>query len=192
MKIGAVMPPYNLIRLGKPYSEIRRFLEGVKMSFGLRGFGDLTIKEIAELAGMPEEKAKLAKEREFTEPFLMEKKRNIDHLQDLAFHEDIKITRGGRFYHFIGAGQDKGEAVKITKVIFRQRTEEDIIFVGIGDSANDLPMLENVDIPVLIPHPDGSYEKIDFANLTRAAYPGSTGWSEAIERILDDFERNHT
>lgn len=191
-KIGTVMPPYHLIQLGKPYFEIRRFLERVRIPFGIRGFGDLTVREIAELAGMPEEKAKLAKEREFTEPFLIDKDGEIDRLQDLALKEDIKITKGGRFYHCIGAHQDKGEAVKITKHIFRQCTEGDVVFIGIGDSANDLPMLENVDIPVLIPHPDGSYEKTDLAKLKRAVNPGSKGWNEAVERILDDFERNNT
>lgn len=192
LKIGAPMAPYHLIRLGKPYSEIRRFLKKVRIAFGIRGFGDMTVREIAELAGMPKEKAKLAKKREFTEPFLFDGEGDIDRLQNLASHEDIKITKGGRFYHFIGARQDKGEAVRITKTIFRQRNEEDMAFVGIGDSANDLPMLENVDIPVLIPHPDGSYEEIDIANLIRAVHPGSKGWNEAMERILDDFERNHT
>jgi len=192
IKIGTIMPPYNLIRRGKPYSEIRKFLERVKIQFDIRGFGDLTVREIAELAGLPEEKAKLAKEREFTEPFLIRNEEDIDRLKDLALHEDIKITKGGRFYHFIGIHQDKGEAVKITKYIFRQYNGSDVLFIGVGDSANDLPMLENVDIPILIPHPDGSYEKADVSNLIRAEYPGSKGWNKSVEKILDDFERNHT
>jgi len=192
IEIGNVMPSYNMIRLGISYAEIRNFFEKVKIQFEIRGFGDMTVSEIAELTGMPEEKAKLAKEREFTEPFLVCNDEDIDRLKDLALYEDIKITKGGRFYHFIGIHQDKGEAVKITKYIFRQCNGSDILFIGVGDSANDLPMLENVDIPILIPHPDGSYEKADVSNLIRAEYPGSKGWNTAVEKILDDFERNHT
>lgn len=192
LKIGVPMPPYHLIRLGKSYSEIRSFLKKVRIPFGIRGFGDMTVREIATLAGLPKEKAKLAKKREFTEPFLMDGNGDTDRLQDLASCEDIKITKGGRFYHFIGAGQDKGKSVRITKGIFRQCIGEDVSFVGVGDSANDLPMLENVDIPVLIPHPDFSYEQVDVENLIRAVHPGSRGWNQAMESVLDDFERNHT
>jgi mannosyl-3-phosphoglycerate phosphatase len=72
LKIGTLMPPYHLIRLGKPYSEMRSFLKKMRIPFGMRGFGDMTVREIADLAGLPKEKANLAKQREFTEPFLMD------------------------------------------------------------------------------------------------------------------------
>jgi hypothetical protein len=49
-------------------------------------------------------------------------------------------------------------------------------------------MLESVDIPILIPHPDGSYEKLDLPNIRRARHPGSRGWSAAILDVLKTIE----
>ena len=37
-----ISPPYALIKIGRPYAEIREFIEKTKVTFGIRGFGDLT------------------------------------------------------------------------------------------------------------------------------------------------------
>ncbi|MDO9558079.1 MAG: HAD-IIB family hydrolase [Syntrophales bacterium] len=189
MANGIAMKSYGVMQLGMPYAEIRTFVKRMTPRFKIRGFGDCSVQEIADMTGLPYDKAVLAKEREFTEPFLLGEEKDIEDLKYLASKDKIKIVRGGMFYHFMGIHQDKGEAVKITKSIFRRRIGEEVRFVGIGDSANDIPMLEHVDIPVLIPHADGRFEHVDLPNLTRAGSPGSKGWNEVVEGILDDFER---
>ncbi len=185
-------PPYAMIALGKPYAEIRRFVEKIRPSFGIMGFGDLTVREIARLADLPLKTARLAKERDFTEPFLLEKEGLLEALEVEAAKEGIKVTKGGRFYHLIGVRQDKGEAVKIVRRLYDEEGGEPVTAVGIGDSPNDLPMLALVDIPVLIPHADGTYENIRLPRLIRAADPGSRGWNDVMERVLDDIERRHS
>ncbi len=62
----------------------------------------------------------------------------------------------------MGEGQDKGRAVKIATEIISENINDKVISIGIGDSANDIPMLKCVDIPVLIPHPDGRFEDFDY------------------------------
>ena len=57
----------------------------------------------------------------------------------------------------------------------------------VGDSLNDLPMLEEVDIPVLIPRPDGTYAETNLRNLRRAISPGSKGWQETLEHLLNEM-----
>ena len=147
----------------------------------------MTVEDVMKYTGLPYKKAKLAKEREFTEPFLIEDESKIPQLQKLAMEEGIKITKGGRFYHFIGVNQDKGKAVEITIKVFKANLNKDILSVGLGDSQNDIPMLKKVNIPVLIPKPDGSYEKIEIPNLIKAPYPGSKGWNVAVNLILDKY-----
>jgi len=57
--------------------------------------------------------------------------------------------------------------------------------VGLGDSANDEPMLRAVDIPVLVRKSDGSHlEVVDLPGLIIAPYAGPEGWREAILGIL--------
>jgi mannosyl-3-phosphoglycerate phosphatase len=175
---GFRQPPYTVIQLGATYSEIRRFVYAIKERFGLRGFGDLSVAETGALTGLSDEQAALAKQREFTEPFLIEDEAKIGQL----------ATSGGRFFHLIGIRQDKGRAVRLCTDIFARNTEGSIVTVGLGDSANDISMLKTVDIPILIPHGDGSYENIDLSRLIRADHPGSRGWNEATLEVLDNME----
>jgi mannosyl-3-phosphoglycerate phosphatase len=60
--------------------------------------------------------------------------------------------------------------------------------IGIGDSLNDLPLLNEVDIPVLIPKEDGSYVSgINLDRLLRAKKVGPKGWGETVTEILEDI-----
>ncbi len=177
--------PFALILLGRPYAEIRRFLESVKEHYGLRGSGDMSLEEIVSITGLTTEKTRLAKEREFTEPFLMADQETLDTLREEARAAGLKITRGGRFFHLIGIEQDKGKAVKHALKIFQDNFGKELLSVGIGDRPNDFPMLSAVDIPVLMPHPDGRYEDFTLPKLLKAACPGSRGWNEAVTGILD-------
>jgi mannosyl-3-phosphoglycerate phosphatase len=181
---GFRQPPYRVIQLGANYSEIRRFVQKVKPGFNIQGFGDLSAEDIERLTGLPPKQAALAKLREFTEPFLMEDDASIIDLQRAAEAGGFKITRGGRFYHLMGSGQDKGIALRRTVSLFLRNTHQRLLTIGLGDGANDVVMLESVDIPILIPHPDGSYEKLDVPNMIRARHPGSCGWSETILDVL--------
>lgn len=175
------------IPLGVPYGKIRTFMNRLGSQFSIKGFGDMTEAEISSHTGLPRNMALQAKAREFTEPFLIKERQQLSQLENAANENGIKITRGGRFFHFIGSGNDKGEAVKLTKAIFERNLRKHELTVGLGDSLNDLPMLAQVDIPVLIPHPNGRYEDINLPNLIRAPFPGSKGWNSAVLSILDTF-----
>jgi mannosyl-3-phosphoglycerate phosphatase len=185
---GFRQPPYTVIQLGAGYPEIRGFVQRVKPGFNIQGFGDLSAEDIERLTGLSPKQAGLAKQREFTEPFLMEDDARIIDLQRAAEANGLKVTRGGRFYHLMGSRQDKGIALRRTVWVFLQNTHQRLLTIGLGDSANDLGMLESVDIPILIPHPDGSYEKLDLPNIKRARRPGSIGWSETILDVLKTYE----
>lgn len=180
-----------LIRLGRGYAEVRAFVERMAPRFKIKGFGDLTVQEIADLTGLTFSKAVLARQREFTEPFLIEDESDLKDLEYFAQNEDLKITRGGRFYHLLGVHEGKGEAAKILKWIAKKNMGENVQFVGIGDGANDLPMLLQMDIPVVIPHSDTMFEPLDLPNLIRARVPGSAGWNEAVLDILSESYINN-
>ncbi len=175
---------YSVIELGKPYKEIRNFIKKYKKQFGLLGFGDLSVEEIAKLTNLSIEKARLAKEREYTEPFLIKDPSQIPELESIALKQGLKITQGGRFYHLIGKDQDKGKAVKLLKDIFEKNLKNKVKTIALGDSKNDIPMLKEVDIPVLIPKKDGSYENISLPNLIKSKKPASEGWNEVVLQLI--------
>lgn len=182
---GFHRPPYRVIQLGASYGDIRKFISALKPRFNIKGFGDLKADEVERLTGLPRKQAVLAMQREFTEPFIIADDSNIIDLQPLAEAEGFKIVRGGRFYHLIGAGQDKGRAVRLAVSVFRNHANKDLITVGLGDAANDIPLLECVDIPILIPQPDGTHEELDLPNLRKADHPGSRGWNEMMMELLE-------
>ena len=179
---------YRVIKLGEEYDYIRKFIKKFSKKFGIKGFGDMTIEEIGNLTGLSPEKVKYAKMREFTEPFIIQEEKFLPELKKLADRYGLKITRGGRFFHLIGKNQDKGKAVEITSNIFRKNFRN-IITVGIGDSINDLPMLETVDIPILIPKINNEYEKVQLTGLIKASFPGSKGWNQVVGRLINGFKK---
>jgi mannosyl-3-phosphoglycerate phosphatase len=160
----------------------------LKPRFYIKGFGDLKAEEVQRLTGLPSQQVALAMQREFTEPFIIDDESKIIDLQSMAAARGFKIVRGGRFYHLIGAEQDKGRAVSLAVSVFRSHAQKGLTTIGLGDSANDIPMLERVDIPVLIPHPDGTHEDVDLPNLRKARHPGSRGWNEMMLEVLNHFQ----
>jgi mannosyl-3-phosphoglycerate phosphatase len=181
---------YQMLRLGEPYQLIRDFFITVREPFNLRGFGDMDVTEVKARTGLSFQAAQMAISRDFSEPFVFIGPERLDELAPLATRAGLSITRGGRFYHLIGSGQSKGRAVRIATRILRQHKSQWGTTVGLGDSKNDLPMLAEVDIAVLIPHPDGTHESLSLPNLRRADLPGSAGWGKAVLEILDATTRH--
>ena len=79
---------------------------------------------------------------------------------------------------------DKGVAVRILTKLFDKKYKF-IRTIGVGDSVNDLPLLEAVDVPVLVKRADGLHTgDIPVKNIIRVDGIGPRGWNEAIEKIV--------
>jgi mannosyl-3-phosphoglycerate phosphatase len=176
------------MKFGMEYSQIRAIFVAVRGKYKIRGFGDMTAEEIMAATGLSREDAILAGQRDFSEPFLFQAEPRPQELQEEVAARGLTVTRGGRFYHLLASGQDKGRAVLETTRLFQGGCQDRITTVGLGDAANDYPMLRVVDIPVLVPKPDGGFENMDLPGLRKAPYPGSRGWAAAITGILHELQ----
>jgi len=175
-----------VIPQGTPYPELRVALRELRQELGVAvtGFGDLTAAEIAELTGLPLVDADLARRREFDEPFV------FDDAQDPRASEFLRAidARGlrwtrGRFFHILG-DNNKGRAARLVAGLYR-RMWPALRTVGIGDALNDLPLLQSVDVPVLVQRADGSYaETAPLPGLVRAEGAGPAGWNRALLGIF--------
>ena len=125
---------YEVIQLGVDYGQIRRFVEEEAGGFGVRGFGDMSDAEVAAETGLSLEDAALARRREFTEPFLLDNPDALEGLREAAARRGLALTRGGRFHHLIGEGQDKGRAVRTVVEIVAAARQSVPRTVGLGDS----------------------------------------------------------
>jgi mannosyl-3-phosphoglycerate phosphatase len=186
------MGAYRAKLFGRPYSYIRKVFATLRPKYNIRGFGDMPVEELMTATGLDREDAILAQKRDFSEPFLFLKEPLVLKLQAEAAEHGLTVTRGGRFYHLMAAGQDKGRAATETTRLFQDQCHEKIVTVGLGDAENDYGMLKVVEIPVLIPKPDGSYENMTLRGLRRAPSPGSRGWGISVSAILDEFEQKQT
>lgn len=177
----------RIIRLGTSYEELKAALAWIREKTGFRitGFADLTPEEIAERTGLPLADAHLSKEREFDEPFFLESG-SVEEIKLLAESRGLTLTRG-KILHLTG-DNDKGRAVETLKALYRSLYGK-AVFVGLGDRQNDIPLLKNVDYPVLIRGEDGSYEPVEgVPNLIKADGAGPVGWAKALTGILDTIK----
>lgn len=174
---------YHVVVLGKPYEEIRKTFSDLRdrLNIRVKGFGDMTAEDIAELTGLTFEEASLAKLRDFGEPFVFEA--NTDERFLKAIEASGLHWTQGHFYHIMG-DNDKGKAVSILKGLFEREMGE-VHTIGLGDGFNDLPMLKKVDQPVLIQKEDGSYDhRIRLPNLIKAEGIGPDGWNKVLMELL--------
>jgi mannosyl-3-phosphoglycerate phosphatase len=150
----------------------------------LRGYGDMSVEEIVARTGLSRADAELAMQRHYDEPFVVEDKLcPLEALTQAVTAHGLRWTKGDRFHHLMGI-QDKGQAVHYLIECYRRRADhhrDRLITVGVGNSLNDLPMLHAVERPILVQHPDGSYESdITLPGLILAPGPGPIGWNRAV------------
>lgn len=190
---GAVARPgYHVVEFGTPYAALRTALTHLAASSGveLRGFGDMTPEELGERTGLSRQSAILAQQRDYDEPFVICGPACAQPRVLQAIDESpLRWTRAGRFHHLTG-GNDKGRAIRLLTQWYRAAwncgdARSEVVTVGIGDSLSDLSMLEQVDYPILVQRPDGTYDQdVRVPGLTYANGPGPVGWSLAVMDLL--------
>jgi len=178
---------YLVIEIGTSYHRILRAFSQMKKRVPgrLRGFSDLSVEEVARLTGLSREEAARAKKREYDEPFLLDDPvTHLEIIRKTAESSGLSITQG-RFFHLTG-DNDKGRAVRLVKDIYSRAGEIAPWTIGLGDSPNDLPLLENVDFPVLVQKPGERYEpSIRLDKLIFAPGEGPVGWSAAVRELVE-------
>lgn len=165
---------------GQAYSKVLEFYRTYRKEFGMVGFSDMSDQEVGDVIGLDQHSVLLAKQRDFTEPFLLKDERKLEELQRLAQGYQLKITKGGRFYHLMGELQDKGVAVTETIDLFESCYHTSVNSIALGDSQNDLEMLERVDVPIVVKKHDGSYLETGLQEVQKSTFEGSKGWNEMV------------
>ncbi len=175
---------YTISAFGKPYAEIRKEFTELRESLHVpvKGFGDMTVKEISELTGLSPDEAELARQREFGEPFVFERgtdERFLRAIEDRGLH-----WTQGRLHYLMG-DHDKGKAVRLLKQWYESKRGK-LISIGIGDSLNDLPLLREVDRPVLVQKEDEGYDqRVRVPHLIKAKGIGPSGWNKAVLELIE-------
>ncbi|UCB52667.1 MAG: mannosyl-3-phosphoglycerate phosphatase, partial [Candidatus Zixiibacteriota bacterium] len=156
------------------------------------GFGDLGAEEISSLLNLSAAEAELARKREYDEAFYFPEKPKEEQIKLAAkeFNQvGLRLTAGGRLLHLHG-DHDKGRAAESLIQIYVANWTDEILTVGLGDSLNDLPLLEVVDVPVLLKKEEGSYQQEVTGKLKvhKTLRAGPRGWNQAVLDLMEEYD----
>ncbi|WP_239491610.1 mannosyl-3-phosphoglycerate phosphatase [Luteitalea sp. TBR-22] len=167
--------------LGTRADLLRDVLERVAATVGgrLRPIADMPVEEVVSRTGLSPATAALAMAREFSQPFLVDgDDPPLSVLDAAARVHGARVTRGGRFFHLLGP-TDKGAAVAVVRATCPAGHRA----LGLGDAPNDLPLLQAVDDPAVVPQPDSGLHPALVQALTSSVHApcaGPAGWSAVV------------
>ncbi len=163
----------------------------VHLNEAFLSFADAGVAGVKDMTGLSLEEARLASQREYGEPL---KWLGSDDLlnefdQYISLHGG-QLLRGGRFVHVSGPC-DKGHALKWLFAKFQQHySDKNTVSIAIGDSYNDVAMLEAADYAIIIRSPVHEFPMIkDNVNqkVVMTEQVGPRGWVEGVSYVLKDL-----
>ena len=176
--------------LGKRYKELRTILMNIsqKVNYHLTPLNDLNQNQIFDLTGLSGQGIKRALDRQWSVPFLNPPNEVFEKVKLLCKSYEVHVFKGNRMSHLLSNKSHKGEAVNKLKLHLQNN---DVKIIALGDSQNDLPLLEYADISIVIPGPNGpnKYLKngIDNGNFKLANAPHAKGWSNSVQDVINNI-----
>lgn len=167
---------------------IRRRLDVIRKRHGLRfrRMGEMDVDAVREATGLSAVAAERAMTREGSEPLIWDDEDDrLTLLAETLRIDGLTLTRGGRFWHVMGA-VDKGQAARWLVGRFEALRGECPRTLGLGDGPNDLALLEATDMAVVIAAGHGQAMELDGEWVYRTRARGPAGWSEGVAYWLED------
>ena len=177
----------NKVSLCTSHSEIRNLLQDLKKRFSFTSFYDLGPEGIQKETGLDIYASERAYHREFTEPLIWkDSTQNLIIFKQLLQQNNLTAAQGGRFLT-ISSPKNKGDALLWVKKRYESIAKVKITTIGLGDSENDINMLNCADNAIIVRHPKKLPPNINgHASLIITNAIGPKGWNEAIINILDE------
>ncbi len=175
--------------LGRSYKELRQVLNslGKDVDYDLTPLNDLNENEIYNLTGLKGQEITRALDRHWSVPFLNPPDIIFDKLKLFCKSYNVHIFKGNRMSHLLCKNSHKGKAVNKLKDYLNK---PNIKIIALGDSQNDLPLLEYADISIVIPgnHGPNKYliDGIDKGDFMLANAPNAFGWADSVRNIIEN------
>ena len=181
-----------VVPLGATHSVLRPKLDELSQALGheLVALEDLSEEQGEALTGLRGQALASAQRRQWSVPFLTAPEALRAPLRQLAAQHQLLVVQGNRMSHLLSGGSHKGRAVEVLKQHLQQ---PDVAVLGLGDSPNDLPMLEAVDQAVVVPGAQGPHpvfqDAIASGRFQLAPAPHGEGWALAVTAWLASQSR---
>jgi mannosyl-3-phosphoglycerate phosphatase len=185
---------YHVVDFGRPCHQVADALRDIahKAGIDIVAFGNMSIQEVAQWCGLSLADARLAKLREYDEPF-----RIVDS-SPAAYNRLCSGLRRLRlrcftheaFHHATGV-VDKTDSLRVVTALYRDEHASPILTIGLGNAASEIGLLRTVDVPLLVqggsPDEPRVARKVPNAEVVGAG--GPEAWCDAILRLLDRRRR---
>ena len=165
--------------VGKPFANEYQSFSSICADQGIEG--------LAQLTGLTMEQASLAQQRQYSEAinWLGSDSRKADFMQQLT-DAGAHLLQGGRFLS-MGGNTDKGRALLQLQALYQAQYGQ-CQSIAIGDSNNDISMLEAADSALVIRSTNHDMPQLTRTkNLYQSNAIGPNGWIEGIVAWL----KNH-
>jgi mannosyl-3-phosphoglycerate phosphatase len=191
---GRSIAGYHVVEFGPPYRDVleRFHLAAARVRVDVVGFNDMSIEEVASRCGLSLMEARLAKLREYDEPFRVVNgdNRERERLARAVRDANLGWRRGDGFDH-VGAFVDLDVAVQLLCTLYRDAYGHPST-IGFGVLPGHAALLRTVDHAFVL-HDESAPPSRDLlaeAPTARAvATPGPAGWAETVS-ILVTGDRN--
>jgi mannosyl-3-phosphoglycerate phosphatase len=175
---------YDVLAFGRPHEQIVAALRRAASTSRIEvcNFHDMSVQGVADACGLSLAEARLAKLREYDEPFRILTSDTVAHrrLFTALRRAGLRCVDDGRFHHVTGRS-DLGRGVRALMSAYRRRSGHTLA-VGISDGRGDLSLLQEVDVAIVVFNPEVDsgrvLRKLSTARVTSNS--GSSGWDEAI------------
>ena len=150
---------------------------------------DLSKKQIFQLTGLSDNAISRALDRRWSVPFLNPPDNIFDKVKLFCDSYNVHVFKGNRMSHLLSNESHKGQAVNKLKVYLQNN---DVKIIALGDSQNDLPLLEYADISIVIPGKNGPNKYlqtgIDNGSFRLANAPHAKGRSNSVEDVINNLK----
>ena len=186
---GGISNDWEII-LGKSYIRLHEILNHLSkdVDYKLVPLNDLNDQEAYQLTRLNGNDLDLMRDRHWSMPFLNPPNFIEDKLLKCCSKYDVNIFRGNRMSHLLSINSDKGKAVKR---LIEFSKNYNVKTIGLGDSPNDLPLLQTTNFKIVIPGLAGPNLKL-INQLSNVEYilakdPHGYGWKSEITKLIQNL-----
>tara|TARA_B100000401_G_C52797970_1_gene716987 strand:+ start:541 stop:1368 length:828 start_codon:yes stop_codon:yes gene_type:complete len=144
----------------------------------------MNTKKLKESTGLSNSILMNSTKRDFSLPFLWNGTKDlILEFSSFVQNYNFKILKGGRFYHLIG-NVDKGKAMKEILGIYSNTFDKNFISISLGDSPNDVAMLEISDYSGIVkPFSNKKLKLKKNKNVFYSTIIAPKGWEQVLKMM---------
>jgi mannosyl-3-phosphoglycerate phosphatase len=187
---GRNLPNYRVVDFGKPYYQVAEALHEVARKLGadVVAFSDMSIQDVARDCALSLSQARLAKLREYDEPFRMfnSDPATLSRLCSALWRLGFRCFTHETFHHATGVA-GKTQSIRFLTALYRGATDGPVLTVGLAKAESEARLLQTVDIAFIVGSDTADAARLGLQVPTArfTSTDGPQGWCNAVLHLVD-------